>query len=321
MEDSGHEAETPLRTPWGLAVFLIGAYLVIAYGTRSSEFPGAHIDMDDPAETGRAGTSLMGAVQDGRATMVTSDCSNLRLYANSTLRFSVKSQASRETTLHVRARGTPVDNSYPLLMARVNGTYAGHRFIARETWAWYTFQIRLLKGVTHVDLAFVNDEFRYPEDRNLDLSVCNFGRMIITIPDHLLNPAPCPAGTETALLLSDQPVIVSGDDDLWTFWSNGSRYNRLDCTQDATWRIVVRARGDQCHGSPRMRIMIGDDELEPFVVGSGKTETYMTAPFVLSRGEYDLFVIYDNDVVREGDCDRNLYVHELRVEPVEDPAP
>lgn len=87
-------------------------------------------------------------------------------------------------------------------------------------------------------------------------------------------------------------------------WSNGAAKTTFSSAGQLT-QVTVRARGAQCFGAPRLRVLI--DGTEVLAVGvTAKTWTEYTAAVSAPAGSHSLSVAFLNDY-RSG-CDRNLFV-------------
>jgi endoglucanase len=90
-------------------------------------------------------------------------------------------------------------------------------------------------------------------------------------------------------------------------WSNATASGAFSAT--AARRLVVRARGDQCDGAPRMTVAVdGTPVLSADVRAS--TWTDYGVDLALANGTHSLAVSFTNDAARAG-CDRNLRVDSI----------
>lgn len=79
-------------------------------------------------------------------------------------------------------------------------------------------------------------------------------------------------------------------------------------------QLIVRARGDQCSGSPRMRVKIdGVEVLMAHVEATVWTDYAINIS--LASGTHTIKVIYDNDFNNQN-CNRNLFVDRVTLSPV-----
>lgn len=94
------------------------------------------------------------------------------------------------------------------------------------------------------------------------------------------------------------------------FVKNGEASNNLTNKVTAT-QLVVRARGSQCSGSPRMTITIDGKQVGKTSVTSNRYNDY-TFPVTIPAGTHKLAVAFINDFSKRS-CDRNLYVDKIDV--------
>jgi endoglucanase len=93
-------------------------------------------------------------------------------------------------------------------------------------------------------------------------------------------------------------------------WSNATASGSLSTT--AARRLVVRARGDQCGGAPRMSVAVdGRTVLDVAVSASAWTD--YGADVGLANGAHTLAISFTNDAAGAGGCDRNLRVDRVTV--------
>jgi endoglucanase len=92
-------------------------------------------------------------------------------------------------------------------------------------------------------------------------------------------------------------------------WSNAAATGTFEST--AGRRLVVRARGDQCNGAPRMSVAVdGRPVLDVAVTAQAWTDYGVDLP--LHNGSHTLAIAFTNDAAAAG-CDRNLRVDKATV--------
>ena len=80
----------------------------------------------------------------------------------------------------------------------------------------------------------------------------------------------------------------------------------------AARRLVVRARGDQCEGAPRMAVSVdGSRKLDVAVTATGWADYAVDAG--LANGSHTVAVAFTNDAQGANGCDRNLRVDKLTI--------
>ena len=92
-------------------------------------------------------------------------------------------------------------------------------------------------------------------------------------------------------------------------WSNGSATGTVTTT--AARRLVVRARGDQCAGAPRMAVAVDGRTVLDVAVPATAWADY-AVDLGLANGAHRLDVSFANDALAAG-CDRNLRVDRITV--------
>ena len=71
--------------------------------------------------------------------------------------------------ISIVAAGTPVESVYPICEVSVDGTPVGRAHLRSGGWQAYDVTATIAEGKRTLALAFVNDEWKPPEDRNLHL--------------------------------------------------------------------------------------------------------------------------------------------------------
>jgi hypothetical protein len=100
------------------------------------------------------------------------------------------------------------------------------------------------------------------------------------------------------------------------FYTNGTGETKIKVADDGDYEIVVKASGDVAlTEGAKFKLAVDGKQ-------SGK-ETETTAeqkdykfPATVKAGEYKLTIEFTNDVYKEGEYDRNLYVHAVTLKKV-----
>jgi hypothetical protein len=316
---------------WVAAAAFVATIAAIAWRAETWIAPGPRFDAGEdalvldgerlvgclPAEGNRSGPLHGGGV---------------RLYANVDLTFRAVTRQPG-AALFVVARGRPLEGEWPLLTAHVDRVYRGGFFVDSAEWRLYRLDLDLAEGEHHVRLSYVNDQSRYPVSRDADLKIVGLGDV----------PAPLArqyeeaesdfarAGAAEPLVLSDTARVVVADrfdldsgsefvDGAKTLWSSGWLGRRVVAPEAATWRVVLRARGDTCAGAgPRVLLVADAEQVVAWeITGSPTAEDY-SADLYLEAGEHEVMLAYLNDFHVPGVCDRNLHVAWMRFEPTASP--
>jgi hypothetical protein len=81
--------------------------------------------------------------------------------------FTAQIPAAGTYQFGIVARGTPVKDVYPMVSVYLDGQRVGMLYVARKDLAYYSLPIRATAGQHQIAIAFTNDEYAPPEDRNL----------------------------------------------------------------------------------------------------------------------------------------------------------
>jgi hypothetical protein len=104
--------------------------------------------------------------------------------------------------------------------------------------------------------------------------------------------------------------------------SNGAATRTITTSQPST-RIVVRARGQQCYGAPRMTVSLDGSQRLATSVPSTSYGSF-TVDVRLPAGRHALRVAFTNDYYPNTSCDRNLFLDKFDVieaDPATAPVP
>ncbi len=100
-------------------------------------------------------------------TLVTKRSEGVWFASNGTIGGEVTIPVAGRYTIRVLAAGTAVDGVYPVFEVAVDGATVGRGSISSESPAHYEVDALLSAGERHLSLAFVNDAYDPPQDRNL----------------------------------------------------------------------------------------------------------------------------------------------------------
>ena len=134
-----------------LTNLLVNLGVPFAEEVGTLDIPGAEMK---PAE-GLKGRYITGAVA--------------RLAANGSVFSDIRFASSREYILEVKARGTEAAGEYPNIRLAIDGEIIGDQMLHYPGWETLTFKAFVDAGKHRVSLAFTNDYYKPPEDRNLDI--------------------------------------------------------------------------------------------------------------------------------------------------------
>jgi hypothetical protein len=92
------------------------------------------------------------------------------LYSSGRLETTVRFAGAGQYYFEIEAFGTPASGVYPKVELRIDGVVKGSFFASSKTATAYTLKTQISAGNRIVALAFVNDLYAAPEDRNLALN-------------------------------------------------------------------------------------------------------------------------------------------------------
>jgi hypothetical protein len=95
------------------------------------------------------------------------------------------------------------------------------------------------------------------------------------------------------------------------FFRNATTTKTLTTT--AFERLVVRAKGSQCQGAPRMRVLLDGTEVLNVPVTAQAWEDHAISTLAGTAGQHTITVSFTNDLAVKGTCDRNLEVDRVGI--------
>lgn len=109
--------------------------------------------------------------------------------------------------------------------------------------------------------------------------------------------------------------LLKLDDDKLCFFANGTATAKLTVPADGEYTVVVEASGTTAEKvNPKFTLKVGDKAVkEEFELTAVDAKEYKF-PVKLTKGETTLSIRFTNDVYKENEYDRNLWVHAVRVE-------
>jgi endoglucanase len=171
--------------------------------------------------------------------------------------------------------------------------------VTSSKWASYSASISVPDGSHNLTISFSNDYSARKCDRNLRLDTVS---VTSTAP-------PLQQGSgfeaESMSLPSSQGQAfsdssASGGQGL-LIWSNGTASRSI--TTGGAQGMTVRARGDQCDGSPQMAVAVDGQTVLSVAVSSSSWTDY-SANTSIPSGNHTIAISFTNDYL--SGCDRNL---------------
>lgn len=91
----------------------------------------------------------------------------LAFFSNGRVEWEIDFPASGTYNFGLTARGTPVGGVYPLVEISIDGERVGMLYVGEESLNTYTCSFPVRAGKHRLGIAFINDAYGPPEDRNL----------------------------------------------------------------------------------------------------------------------------------------------------------
>jgi Ca-dependent carbohydrate-binding module xylan-binding len=210
--------------------------------------------------------------------------------------------------LSVTARGDQCQGA-PQLVVRVDGVQVLSADVPHPSWSDFRAPVALDSGRHLFEVSFPNDLWIPPDcDRNLYVDRITF----------LPARPPGDGGIEGEQLdLAARAFLVADPA------ASGGRALAMDAVATAAGQVslsvpathlVVRARGDQCHGPPTLVVKV--DQVQRLAVDVVATAwADYAAPVQLPAGLHEVEVGFPNDFYLSAACDRNLYVDRVSFLP------
>lgn len=101
----------------------------------------------------------------------------VRLFSNTYWGYRIDVPADGPVSIRMTMRGTPMQGIYPMIALTLDRSPVIPLLIKSEEWMDYQQSLYMIKGQHVIGISYVNDEFRYPEDRNLDLRAIEINTM------------------------------------------------------------------------------------------------------------------------------------------------
>ena len=115
---------------------------------------------------------------------------------------------------------------------------------------------------------------------------------------------------------NDDGVTLNDADGKINFYSNGTAVATVNVTEGGEYDILIEASCDAAEKkNAAMTVKVGDEVLKEkleLTTVDAKVYTFTTK---LKKGEIKLSIAFTNDVYKENEFDRNMYVHKVKVEP------
>jgi hypothetical protein len=106
------------------------------------------------------------------------------------------------------------------------------------------------------------------------------------------------------------------DDEKLFFYTNGTAEAKVKVPDDGDYEIVVKASGDEAlKEGAKFKLAVDGKPTGKETETTSEAKEYKF-PITLKKGESKILIEYINDVYKEGEYDRNLYVHAVTLKKV-----
>ena len=203
----------------------------------------------------------------------------------------------------VRARGDLAAGVWPVMEIRIDQTTVASIQVNSSTWSTFSTTVPVQAGTHDVAIAFVNNYYAPPEDRNLYVD-----RVSIMPGDEI------PPSSLITLEAEEMATKTTGNavPDGWVIWKNGYIEEGTTFASTGTYQFDIRARGDLAAGVwPVMEVRIDQTTVASIQVNSSTWSTFSTTVPV-QAGTHDVAIAFVNNYYAPPE-DRNLYVDRVSI--------
>ena len=203
----------------------------------------------------------------------------------------------------VRARGDLAAGVWPQMEIRIDQQTVASIQVNSSTWANFSTTIPVQAGTHEVAIAFVNNYYAPPEDRNL------YADRVSIMPGDEIPPS-----SLITLEAEDMPTKTTGTgvSEGWNIWRNGYIEETTTFDTTGTYQFDVRSRGDLAAGVwPQMEIRIDQQTVASIQVNSSTWANFSTTVAV-QAGTHDVAIAFVNNYYAPPE-DRNLYVDKVSI--------
>jgi hypothetical protein len=101
------------------------------------------------------------------------------------------------------------------------------------------------------------------------------------------------------------------------YYTNGKGEAPFKVAADGDYEIVIRASGDLAQNEgAKFKVAVNGKDVGKETETSGDDRKEYKFPVTLKAGDSKLVIEFTNDVYKEGEYDRNLYVHAVSIKKV-----
>lgn len=229
------------------------------------------------------------------------------IWSNGYVEGTLQIPSTGEYNLQVTAKGDVALGSWPIMEVRIDGQTVATFNVSTAGWGPYAVRCALPAGSRRIAVAFTNDAYLPPEDRNLHMDKVEVSA--------LLTPPPPP--TSITLEAENMPVKTVGGPvtNGWNIWSNGYIQDTVQFPSTLLYRFQVVASGTYAGNKwPNMELRIDGKVVKSFTVNSSSWKTF-TVDLTVSAASHTVAVAFTNDYYQNGQ-DRNLYADRVTIKPL-----
>jgi hypothetical protein len=118
-------------------------------------------------------------------------------------------------TFEIRAKGRSADGAWPKMEVRIDQTVVGSVTVDSPEWTTYMIKSDVSSGMHDVAVAFTNDYYQPPEDRNLYVDKVTIYFPVTSESSDSVNNEAEEVPTETT-----ETTTETSEPNRWNFWSN-----------------------------------------------------------------------------------------------------
>lgn len=196
----------------------------------------------------------------------------VRLYENASIEFDVRAPETAVTPVFLVARGTGALGVYPHISLRVDQRPVPGMFAASDAWGLYRVLVTLSAGRHRFELAYDNDQFHHPADRNLDLRSVSLGKPPPDAADYHRWRVPCRIAPER---LSSR-VYAEGEEQGVSIRNHGMLGDDI-CFEKAGWYSLQILMGQprQRASAACLRVGLEGSSITNLVLRSAAATVYV----------------------------------------------
>ncbi len=226
------------------------------------------------------------------------------LWSNGMIEQSVTFESAGVYQVDVIAKGQAAAGLWPIMELRIDGRTVAMATVGTTSWGTSSLLADVPAGSHRVGVAFVNDYYSPPADRNLVVD-----RLVITKSAAAATPT-----VPTTLEVEAMPTKTGGGGitNGWELWSNGYVGQTVNFPAAKTYQFTVMARGTAVAGiGPMLELRIDGRPVGQVTVSSTDwTSVVLTAD--VSAGTHQVAIAFTNDAYQPPQ-DRNLFIDQIRI--------